>query len=110
MKHRTPFISFSLLLLACATSQAAELNIDNLKIQQQQLQSLLSDIEKSAQQRAQQKQKIQQLRHQLECNLTLIRSYETCGQLYGNNPKEHLECSSTAKRTATNCLNAAPSK
>jgi len=110
MKYRSPFILFGPLLLALNTSLAAESDIDSLKSQQQQLQSMLNDLEKASQQRAQQNEQIKRLRHQLECNWTLIRSYEICEQLHKNNPEEHLNCSSTAKRTAATCVNAGETK
>lgn len=110
MKYHAKFIKFIILLLAVNTSLAAELDIDSLKMQQKQLQSLLNDVEKASQQRTQHNRQIKRLKHQLECNWTLIRSYETCGQLYENNPKEHLNCSSTAKRTAATCLKSSQPK
>lgn len=102
------YASFILLLASlCAINicWAAETDINDLKAQQQQLQSLLNEIEQSAQQREQHSQQLKRLKHQLECNWTLIRAYEICGQLHENNPEEHLNCSSIAKRNAARCLN-----
>lgn len=106
MKHHAPVVLLLILsvLLAINPGMAAERDIDKLKTQQQQLQSLLEDIEQTAQQRAQHHAQIKRLKHQLECNWTLIRSYEICGQLHHDNPQAHLDCSSTARRTAATCL------
>lgn len=110
MKYRSPFILLGALLLVINTNLAAESDIDILKAQQLQLQSLLNDVEKASQQRAQQTAQIERLKHQLECNWTLIRSYEICEQLHKDNPEEHLNCSSTAKRTAATCISASETK
>lgn len=110
MKYHSPLILLGPLLLVLNTSLAAESDIDSLKSQQRQLQSLLNDLEKASQQRAQQNAQIERLKHQLECNWVLIRSYEICEQLHKNNPKEHLNCSSTAKRTAAACLKTGKTK
>jgi hypothetical protein len=110
MKYCTPFIIFILFLLTLNTGLAAELDINSLKAQQEQLQSLLNDIDKASEQRQQHAAQISRLKHQLECNWTLIRSYENCGRLYENDLQEHLKCSSSAKRTAAKCLNSAPQK
>jgi hypothetical protein len=91
-------------LSAINNSWAEEAGIIDLKAQQRQLQLLLNEIEQSAQQREQHSQQLKRLKHQLECNWTLIRAYEICGQLHENDPEGHLNCSSTAKRNAARCL------
>ena len=106
MKNFAQIILLTIMLLTVNTGLAAEGDIDRLKTQQKQLQSILNDIEKASQQRSQHNQKIKQLKQQLECNWALIRSYEICGQLHGKNPAEHLKCSATAKRTAAACLSS----
>lgn len=108
MKYRVIFIPLFLtfFLFGINTSLAEELDLDSLKSQQQELQSILNEAEKASQQRTQQNLKIKQLKHQLECNWTLIRSYETCGQLHKSDPKEHLNCSTKAKRNVATCLAA----
>ena len=83
---------------------ATEPDINDLKAQQRQLQSLLDEIEQSAQQREQHSQQLKRLKHQLECNWALIRAYEICGKLHENDPEGHLNCSSIAKRNAARCL------
>lgn len=110
MKHHITFISAIILLLAVNTSQANEFDVDSLRTQQKQLQSLLNDIEKASQQRKQHNLQIKRLKHQLECNWMLVRSYETCGKLHANNPQEHLDCSTIAKRAAATCLNSTPAE
>ena len=110
MKNFAQIVLLTVILLTVNTSLAAEGDIDRLKTQQKQLQSILNDLEKASQQRTQHNQKIQQLKHQLECNWALIRSYEICSQLHGKNPAEHLKCSATAKRTAAACLGSGQPK
>lgn len=110
MKYRTLIIHFIICFLSVSSSLAAESNIDSLKTQQKQLQSILNDIEKTSQERTQHSQQIKRLKHQLECNWSLIRSYEICGQNHENSPADHLDCLSTAKRAATTCLSSDPQK
>lgn len=104
MKISAPLILLLTALSAINNCWAAEPGINDLKAQQQQLQSLLNEIEQAGQQREQHKQQLKRLKHQLECNWTLIRAYEICGQLHENDPDEHLNCSSIAKRNAARCL------
>jgi hypothetical protein len=110
MKYCILFIPLGIFLLSINTSLAAETDIDGLKTQQRQLQLLLSEVEKASQQRAQHNAQIKRLKHQLECNWTLIRSYESCGRLHADDTKEHLNCLTAAKRTATTCLESAQAK
>jgi len=110
MKYRAQITCLIIYLLTANISLAAEPNINSLKTQQKQLQSLLNDIEKASQARTKHGQQIKQLKHQLGCNWALIRSYEICSQLHGKNPAEHLKCSTTAKRTAAACLSSGQPK
>ena len=110
MKNFAQIILLTIMLLTVNTGLAAEGDIDRLKTQQKQLQSILNDIEKASQQRSQHNQRIKQLKQQLECNWALIRSYEICSQLHGTSPAEHLKCSTIAKRTAAACLNTGQPK
>ena len=106
MKYLARLTYLIICLCAVSTTFAAEPNIDRLKAQQKQLQSILDEVEKASQERTQHSEQIKRLKHQLECNWTLIRSYEICGQLHGNNPTEYLNCSTSAKRTAAACLSS----
>jgi cell division septum initiation protein DivIVA len=90
------------LLLSVANSAADEM--DDLKQQQQHLQQLLDDVKKSEQQRDQQKAILERLEKQMECNWTLIQSYETCEQLYPRASQELLDCTAKAKANAAKCL------
>jgi uncharacterized membrane-anchored protein YhcB (DUF1043 family) len=90
------------LLLIAANSAAAEM--DELKQQQQRLQQLLDDVKKSEQQRDQQKAVLERLEKQMECNWTLIQSYEVCEQLYSHASQELLDCTAKAKTNAINCV------
>ncbi|MCF6338189.1 MAG: hypothetical protein L3J84_09605 [Gammaproteobacteria bacterium] len=87
-----------------ATLGLAETDITKGKSDQQQLQSILQKLDQSTQQRQQQDKQLEALSGQLECNWALIRAYETCGQLHGNDPGGHLKCSATAKQNMAQCL------
>jgi hypothetical protein len=92
-----------LFYLLSAASQAAPGNTQQ-EPEQQQLQSILQELEQASKQRQQHNTRVDKLSRQLECNWTLIRAYEVCGQLHKNDPKEHLKCSTTAKQNAARCL------
>ncbi len=71
---------------------------------QKKLRSVIQQLEQTAQQRKQQSTRIDELSQRLECNWTLIRAYEICGQLHQNDPDGHLQCSAHAKQNAARCL------
>jgi len=92
------------LLLTVTTSLAGEMvDLTQLKQEQQRLQQLLDDVRNSEQQRDQQKAVLDRLQQQLECNWTLIQSYEVCEQLYQHAPQELLDCTHKAKANAMKC-------
>jgi len=91
-------------LCLSVTPSQAETGIAERKSDQQQLQLILQELEQATQQRQQQDSQLEALSHQLECNWTLIRAYEICGQLHENDPGGHLKCSETAKKNVTRCL------
>lgn len=90
------------LLITVTNSMAGEM--DELKQQQQRLQQLLDDVKKTEQQRDQQKAVLDRLQQQMDCNWTLIQSYEVCEQLYQQQPEELLECIRKAKANAIKCM------
>jgi len=96
------------LFFTVTTTLAGEMDdLKQLKQQQQQqqhLQQLLADVKKSEQQRDQQKAEIERMQQQMECNWTLIQSYETCEQLYQRASQELLDCTTKAKANAVKCL------
>ena len=95
----------AILLFFSVLPSQAETDITEKKSdQRQQLQSILRELDQATKQRQQQNVRLETLSRQLECNWTLIRAYETCGQLHGNNPDKHLKCSTEAKQNATQCL------
>lgn len=85
-------------------SPAAENELDSLKQQQKQLEDMLSALKQSQQQNQQQKAALEKLNHQLECNWTLIQSYETCQSLYKNDLPALIDCTTKAKQNAARCL------
>jgi hypothetical protein len=98
------------LFFTVTTTLAGEM--DDLKQltqqQQQRLQQLLADVKKSEQQRDQQKAEIERMQQQMECNWTLIQSYEVCEQLYPRASQELLDCTTKAKANAVKCLAPQP--
>jgi hypothetical protein len=96
------------LLLTVTTSLAGEMDdlkqLNQHQQRLQQLQQLLDDLKKSEQQRDQQKAVLENLEKQMECNWTLIQSYETCEQLYQRASQELLDCTRKAKANAASCL------
>jgi hypothetical protein len=83
---------------------AADNDLDTLKQQQRQLEEMLSALKNSEQQYQQQKAAVKKLTRQLECNWTLIQSYETCQALYKDDLQALIDCTSKAKQNATRCL------
>jgi len=106
MHHMSQTYSVILITFLCfsATPGQAETDITEGESDQQQLQSILQKLDQATKQRQQQDKQLEALSRQLECNWTLIRAYETCGQLHGNNPDGHLKCSATAKQNMAQCL------
>jgi uncharacterized coiled-coil DUF342 family protein len=102
-----PYISLLLIVFyLLPTPGLAEQNDDH----KQQLQSILQELNQASKQRQQHNAQVKKLTRRLECNWTLIRAYEVCGQLHKNAPEKHLKCSATAKQNAAQCLeNAAGS-
>ncbi len=100
--------TYSVILIAflcfSATLSQAETDITGGKSDQQQLRSILQKLDQATQQRQQQDKQLEALSRQLECNWALIRAYETCGQLHGNDPDGHLKCSATAKQNVARCV------
>jgi len=106
MPHKSPIFAILLLaffLLLPPISQA-ETDTDGESNKKQQLRSLLQKLDQSAQQRQQQDTQVDELSRRLECNWTLIRAYEICGQLHQNDPDGHLQCSAHAKQNSVRCL------
>ncbi|MBL1274485.1 MAG: hypothetical protein COB30_000190 [Ectothiorhodospiraceae bacterium] len=95
----------ALTLLMLNVAWAATPDTNSLKSQQHRLESLTNELEAASEHRQQTTHQLKQLKHKLDCNWTLIRAYEVCGQLYGENPDEHVKCSSTAKNDVQSCLN-----
>ncbi len=106
MRHMSQFISTPLLVLFClltTNSDAETANTGQAK-DQQQLQSVLKELDQAAKQRQQQNTQVDELSHRLECNWTLIQAYKVCGELHKNDPAGHLQCSAKAKQNAARCL------
>ena len=82
----------------------ADADLDKLKQQQKQLEDMLSALKNSEQQYQQQKAAMEKLSRQLECNWTLIQSYETCQSLYKEDLQSLLDCTTKAKQNAARCL------
>ncbi len=90
-----------LLLLTLSLASAAEITPTQTE---QALRQLLEDIDEHEQYNDRQRAALQRMEHRMECNWTLIRSYETCTQLYQNEPQNHLACVNKAKENTTRCL------
>jgi len=90
-----------LFLLSLSLAQAAETAPPQAE---QALRQLLDDIDRHEQRNDQQRAALQRIEQQLECNWTLIRSYETCDRLYQDEPPNHLTCVRKAKENAARCL------
>jgi hypothetical protein len=106
MRHISQTIFSPLLVLFClftSSSQAAATNAEPAK-DQQQLQSVLKKLDQATKQRQQQQTRVEELSRRLECNWTLIRAYKVCGELHGDDPAGHLQCSEKAKQNAARCL------
>jgi len=101
---QTYFALLITFLCLSVTSSQAETDIAERKSDQQQLQLILQELEQATKQRQQQNRQFEALSHQLGCNWTLIRAYETCRQLHENDPDGHLKCSETAKQNVARCL------
>ncbi len=71
---------------------------------EQTLHQLLEDIDEQEQHNDRQRTALQRIERQMECNWTLIRSYETCSQLYQDEPQNHVACVNKAKANTTRCL------
>jgi len=95
---------FIALLCLSTTPVQAETDTRHKANDQQQLRSILQELDQVTQQRQQQKMRLETLSWKLECNWTLIRAWETCGQLHANDPDGHLQCSALAKQNAEQCL------
>jgi len=106
MHHMPQTYSTLLVALLCfsTTSGLAETDTGKRESDQQRLQSILRELDQTTQQRQQQNMQLEALSRQLECNWTLIRAWETCGQLHANDPDGHLQCSMLAKQNAEQCL------
>jgi len=112
MHHMSRTYSVILITFLCfsATLSQAETDITGGESDQQQLQSILQKLDQTTQQRQQQDKQLEALSRQLECNWALIRAYETCGQLHGNDPGGHLKCSTTAKQNMARCVESGSEK
>jgi putative salt-induced outer membrane protein YdiY len=93
-----------LLVLFCLSTNLCLAETNTTKNDQQQLQSVLKKLDKATQQRQRQNTRVDELAQKLECNWTLIRAYEVCGQLHKDDPEGHLQCSTKAKQNAAQCL------
>jgi septal ring factor EnvC (AmiA/AmiB activator) len=96
-------ILLALFCLHASLSQADSTTTEE-KPSPEQLESIMQKLEQSTKQREQQNTRVEALSRRLECNWTLIRTYETCEKLHKNNPDEHLKCSTIAKQNAARCL------
>ena len=104
MFHISRIVFSSLLLGLLTTAAQAETATRPKDHDQQQLQSVLKELDKASKQRQQHNTQVDELAQQLECNWTLIRAYEACGKLHKNDPDGHLKCSTNAKQNAQRCL------
>ena len=99
-------LAFMLFMPNDARSEKPDVN--GLQSQQRQLESLLNELKESSQHRQKANDRLKQLRHKLDCNWTLIQTYETCGQKYKDSPNEFLKCSTAAKDNAQKCISLKP--
>jgi len=106
MQHTPQTYSAALLVLFCFSTMPSQADTTDIteKKSEQQLQSILQELDNTAKQRQQQNIRLETLSRQLECNWALLRAYEACGQLQENTSNERMSCSATAKQNAARCL------
>ena len=83
---------------------ASDASTNELKEQQQKLQKILGEIEKTRESRAEQKALLEKLNKKMQCNWDLIQNYDACSKKYKEQKKEQLSCAQKAKDRAKGCL------
>lgn len=101
-----PRVLFSLLLCLAAQAATAEAQDELPDDERVKLQALQTEIDKSERERQRQRENLLQLEHQLNCNWTLIRTYELCKQLHTGQPDDLAACTKQARDKARKCLQA----
>lgn len=106
LKIQRIIIVLSILLLTTPMSIAfaADATSNELKEQQQKLQELLGEIEKTRESRAEQKALLEKLSNKMQCNWDLIQDYDACEKKYKEEKQEKLSCAQKAKERARDCL------
>ena len=106
LKIQRIIIVLGILLFTTSTSIAfaADETSSELKEQQQKLQELLGEIEKTRESRAEQKALLEKLSKKMQCNWDLIQDYDACEKKYKEDEQEKLSCAQKAKERASDCL------
>lgn len=93
-----------LLAIPTPTVFASDATSNELKEQQQKLQQILGEIEKTRESRTEQRALLEKLRKKMQCNWDLIQDYDACGKKYKKQKQEQLSCAQKAKDRAKGCL------
>ena len=106
LKIQRVVIVLGVLLLSTPMSIAfsADATSNELKEQQQKLQEILGEIEKTRESRAEQKALLEKLSNKMQCNWDLIQDYDACEKKYKEEKQEKLNCAQKAKERARDCL------
>lgn len=79
-------------------------NENFLDKQKLKLKALREALDQASQQRHQHNERLEALKHRLDCNWSLIQAYENCELRHQGDPDGQLRCQQQAKEDAAACL------